>query len=88
MATNNPEDKKLYHDLGYLTKAVEDIGDKLTHYTSKTCEQYEHTQQRLTKIEDQLSFYKTVARTVKVIGLSLVLLVTAQWHEFIKLFTR
>lgn len=80
------EDNELHQQIGYLTKAVEDIGEVVKSHTAESKQHYSKIDVRLTKMEDQLSFYKTVARTLKVTGAALLLIATAQWDKLAKLF--
>lgn len=84
--TDNKTDQAF--DIGYLTKAVQDMGTTLSNHTKRSEEQYTQIDERLNKMENQLSFYKTVARTVKVMGASLVALLTIQWADIVQFFTK
>lgn len=65
----------LKEQLGYLTAMLETLvtdqqGFKDSHAT---------LQARMKNIEDELSMYKTIYKTIKFIGMALVALITFKW---------
>lgn len=62
--------------LGYLTKAVEDMCVSVDKIAANSKEQDTKLDTRLSKIEDELSLYKTVVKTVKAIALTAIFIVT------------
>jgi chorismate-pyruvate lyase len=79
------EKAQLHQDLGYLTKAVEDIGEMLKKHVEQSDRKGAAVDGRLIAIENQLSVYKTVVRTVRFIGVAFALMLTAQWQSLLKL---
>lgn len=68
--------------LGYLTAMVETILKNQEEFKSG----HKILQDRIQHIEDELSIYKTIYKTVKWIGMSLIALATFKWASLVDIW--
>jgi hypothetical protein len=75
-------------DIGYLKRAVEDMQGLLKHHIKETKEERKELDDRLSKIELQLSVGATMVKTFKFVWFAGILLLTLKlgdipdlWHK-------
>jgi len=73
---------EIKEQLGYLTAMMETVIQN--HESFKTG--HATLQERMKHIEDELSIYKTVYKTIKFIGMAFIALITFKWALVIDLW--
>lgn len=72
--------------LGYLTALVEQLNEQLKEEKKESAEWREKLNARIQKIEDELSMYKTMVKTLKFLAGALVALLTWKWSVVLDLW--
>ena len=73
----------LKEQLGYLTAMMETLVTNQQTFKDS----HSKLQERMKHIEDELSMYKTVYKTIKFVGMALVAIVTFKWTLVIDLWS-
>lgn len=74
------------NQLGYLTGILEGIRDDIKEHKDSSNEWRTKTDSRLQKMEDELSMYNTIYKTIKWIGMSLIAVATFKWASVAELW--
>lgn len=69
---NDDPQRSVPAQLGYLTKAVEDQCRHIQKFTKESKEKDAKFEKRLIKIENEISMYKTVIKTIKAIVMTVL----------------
>jgi hypothetical protein len=77
---------EIKEQLGYLTALVETLAKDLAEHKEESTTFRNDQATRLKNIEDELSMYKTVYKTIKFIGMALIAIVTFKWTLVIDLW--
>jgi len=74
---------EIKEQLGYLTAMLEGLVQNQQGFKDS----HAILQERMERIEDELSMYKTIYKTVKFIGMALIALLTFKWALILDLWT-
>lgn len=89
-----PEDNTKYysynsqhHDIGWLMKSVESLNEKIDYINTHQSSCFKQLDDRLNKVEKSISLYQAAIKAVKLIGLTVVLLLTFKFGDIKNLWS-